>query len=371
MKPFFLEKFGNAASKSHSFGWEAESAVENARDNIARFIHADSKEIYFTSGATESINMAHFGISQKYSIKGNHIISSVLEHSAALDSLNILAQKGFNITLLPVDTDGFIDLSQLKNEIRDETILVSIMSANNEIGTINNIEEIGRICKEKNILFHTDAAQAIGKTIFDVKKFNIDAASFTSHKIYGPKGIGAIYISSGVKITPQIFGGGHERNLRSGTLNVPGIAGFGKAVELCSKLMETENKRLKYLRDKLYNNLISRIKGVSLNGSMNNRLPNNLNLSFEDVKAENLMMEMRDIALSTGAACSSASVKPSHVLKAIGASDQQSKSSIRFGLGRFNTEEEIDYTIKRFSETINKLRDESPLKKLKSKTAIN
>lgn len=367
MKPYFLEKFGNASSKHHSYGWEAESAVKNAREKIANFINAEPGEIYFTSGATESINLAHFGSAQSYFSKGNHIISSLTEHNAVLDSLKVLEKKGFEITYLKPDNLGRLNLTDLKNSINNKTILVSIMTANNEIGTINNISEIGKICKEKKVLFHTDATQAIGKIPFDVKENNADIVSFSSHKIYGPKGIGAIFVKNKLKLTPQIYGGGHENNLRSGTLNVPGIVGFAKAVEICSEEMQNESLRLKNLRNKLFEKLNSELEDIHLNGEMENRLPNNLNISFKYIKSETLMMNMREIAVSSGSACTSASLKPSHVLKAIGLPDDLAKASIRFGLGRFNTEEEIDFTINKIISTVKLLRMESPELSLKEK----
>ena len=363
MKPYFLEKFGNASSKNHSYGWEAESAVKKSRKTIAEFLNAEADEIYFTSGATESINLAHFGAAQTYYSKGKHIVTSSIEHSAVLDSLKVLENKGFEITYLPANSDGSFDIYEFEKALNSETILVSIMAANNEIGTINNIKAIGEICKKNKILFHTDASQAIGKIPFDVILNNVDMVSFSAHKIYGPKGIGAFYLknrSPKIKLTPQIFGGGHENNLRSGTLNVPSIVGFAKAVQICSGSIEQETEKITELRDRLYYGITEQLEDVYLNGTIENRLPGNLNLSFKYIKSETLMMNMRDIAVSSGAACSSAALKPSHVLKAIGLSEEQSKSSIRFGVGRFNTEEEIDYSINKIINTVKSLRKESP-----------
>ena len=358
MKPWFLEKFGNASSKDHSFGWEADSAVEYARKQIGFLINAESSEIIFTSGATESINIAHWGIAECYSNKGKRIITSAIEHSAVIDSLQALEKKGFEVIYLNVNSEGFIDLNQLKGLINDNTLLVSIMTANNEIGIINDIEAIGNICKKKNVFFHTDATQAIGKIPFDLKVLNADLVSFSGHKFYAPKGIGALYINKNkkIKLSPRSYGGGQDHGLRPGTLNVPGIAGIGKAAEICNTRMQDEFIKIKELRNKLFKGITDKIEDVKINGSMNERLPGNLNLCFRYVKAENIIMEIRDIAVSTGAACTSASLKPNHVLKAIGLTGDEIKSSIRFGLGRYNTEEEVDYVITRIVETVHKLR---------------
>ena len=363
MKPYFIEKFGNASSKTYSFGWEAKSAVDLARKQIAKLINAEPNEIIFTCGATESINLALKGIAEAYCFKGKHIISSVIEHSAGLDTLGYLSKAGFEITYLPVDKNGIVSLSTLKESIRPDTILVSIMTANNEIGTIQNVKEMRRICSERDILFHTDAAQAIGKIPFDVKENNIDLVSFTAHKFYGPKGIGALFIkkkSKPIKIIPQMLGGGHENGLRSGTLNVPGIVGFGKSAEICNRIILEESKNIERFRNKLYKGIVTHLNGIKLNGSLNDRLPNNLNISIDGIKSESFILEMKDIAVSAGAACSSESLKPSHVLLAIGKSKEEAQSSIRFGLGRFNTEEEVDYTIRRVVEAVEKLRSVSP-----------
>lgn len=364
MLPWFAEKFGNAASKNHSYGWEAESIVRISREKIAEFIGAAPQEIIFTSGATESINLAHFGISENYRSIGKHIITSSVEHNAVLDSLNVLGKQGFDITILPVDEFGRISIEKLEKTIRKDTILVSIMTANNEIGNVYDIGTMGKLCKERNIIFHTDATQAVGKIEFDIK--NIDLASFSAHKIYGPKGIGGLYIKNKnprLKLSPQIFGGGHENGLRSGTLNVPGIVGFGKAVEIASNKIESESHRLSSYRNKILKTFIDEPGGVRLNGDPDNHLPNNLNLCFDGVRSENLIMNLRNIAVSTGSACTSASLKPSHVLKAIGLTDEEAKSSVRFGLGRFNTDEEIKYVIEEVNRTVKELRKSSQLNK--------
>lgn len=363
MRPYFLVKFGNPASKNHSFGWEADSAVENARKQVANLINAEPNEIIFTSGATESVNLALKGIAEAYQFKGKHIISSVIEHSAVLDTLSYLTKSGFEVTYIPVDQNGFVSVSKLQESIRPDTILVSMMAANNEIGTIQDIKSIGNICSERDVLFHTDAAQAVGKIPFDIKENNIDLVSFCAHKIYGQKGIGALCIKkkqNPIKITPQMLGGGHENGYRSGTLNVPGIVGFGKAAEISDQLLINENARIEKLRNKLYLGIVSQLNGVKLNGSLTNRLANNLNICMDGIKAESFILEMKDIAVSSGAACASATLKPSHVLTAIGCTNEEAKNSIRFGIGRFNAEEEIIYTIKRVVESVEKLRSISP-----------
>ncbi len=361
MLPWFTDKFGNAASRDHSYGWEAESAVKLSRKKIADFIGAEPGEIIFTSGATESINLAHSGIAESYSSKGRHIITSAVEHNAVLDSLKALESKGFDISVLPVDNCGRINPEDVENEIRNDTILISIMTANNEIGNLYDIETIGRISRERNILFHTDASQAIGKIKF--KAENADLVSFSAHKIYGPKGIGALYIKKKdpkTRLTPMIFGGGHENGLRSGTLNVPGIVGFGKAVEIAGKNLETESKRLASYRIRMIEKFTDKIGNIRLNGDPDNHLPNNLNICFEGVRSDKFIVNLRNVAVSTGSACTSASLKPSHVLSAIGLSDELAKSSIRFGLGRFNTDEEIDFVIEEVIGLVNRLRKNSP-----------
>lgn len=368
MLPYFTEKFGNAASRNHAFGWEAEEAVENARKQIARLIHADPKELVFTSGATESDNLALKGVVEMYREKGDHIITSMTEHRAVLDTAKALETKrGLKVTYLPVDKTGMVSPDDLRNAITDKTILISIMLANNEIGTINPIKEIGKIAKEKGILFHCDATQGVGKVPVDVQEMGIDLMSFTAHKIYGPKGVGALYVrkkAPRVRIVPIIDGGGHERGMRSGTLPVPLIVGLGKACELCEQEMATESVRLAAMRDRLRAGILKELEEVYLNGHPTQRLPHNLNLSFAYVEGESLLMGVKEIALSSGSACTSATLEPSYVLRALGVGSDLAHSSIRFGLGRFNTDEEIDYTIKRIIEVVTRLREMSPLYEL-------
>lgn len=363
MTPFFLEDFGNAASKNHAFGWKAEEAVDYAREQIAALIGANEKEIIFTSGATESNNLAIKGVFEMYAQKGKHIITCNVEHKAVLDTCAHLEKMGAEITYLKVDSEGLINLEELKAAIRPDTILVSIMYANNELGTIQPIQEIGKICKEKGTLFHTDATQATGKIPVDVIADNIDLLSFTAHKMYGPKGIGALYVrrkNPRVKVTAQIDGGGHERGMRSGTLNVPGIVGFGKACEIARLEMHDEAVRLSAMRDKLEKALLE-LEESYVNGSAEHRLPHTSNISFKFVEGEGLMMGVKDIAVSSGSACTSASLEPSYVLKNLGLDDELAHSSLRFGLSRYSTEEEIDYTIDCVKNAVNKLRDMSPL----------
>ncbi len=364
MKPYFMETFGNAASRNHSFGWEAEEAVEKSRKQIADLIGASTKEIVFTSGATESNNLALKGIAEMYAEKGNHIITAATEHKAILDTCKRLEKAGIRVTYLPVQTNGLVDLEMLKEAITDKTILISIMYANNEIGVIQPMAEIGKIAKAKGVLVHSDATQAVGKVPVNVIKDNIDLMSMSGHKIYGPKGVGALYVrrkSPRVQITAQMDGGGHERGMRSGTLNVPGIVGLGEACAIANADMPVESKRMAYLRDKLRSKLESELDEVYINGTMEHRLPNNLNISFAYVEGESLLMGINDIAVSSGSACTSATLEPSYVLKALGAGDDLAHSSIRFGLGRFNTEEEVDYVAAKVIDVVKKLRELSPL----------
>jgi cysteine desulfurase len=364
MTPYFLEHYGNAASRNHSFGWEAEEAVDYAREQVAALIGADPKEIIFTSGATEGNNLAIKGIFDMYAAKGNHIITCTIEHKAVLDTCEHIEKSGGEVTYLAVQPDGMLDLVALEAAIKPNTILISIMYANNEIGTVMPIKEITAIAKKHGVLFFTDATQAVGKIPVNVIEDGIDLLAFTGHKIYGPKGVGALYVrrkNPRVKVTAQMDGGGHERGMRSGTLNVPGIVGFGKACELCKNEMDADAKRLSILRDKLENALMG-VEESYLNGHKQNRLPHVTNISFKHVEGEGLLMGFnKNIALSSGSACTSASLEPSYVLKALGLGDDLAHSSLRFGLGRFTTEEQIDYTVEAISNTVHKLREMSPL----------
>jgi cysteine desulfurase len=364
MLPYFTETFGNAASRNHEFGWKAEEAVENARGQIARLINATPKEIIFTSGATESTNLAIKGAAEMYREKGNHIITQVTEHKATLDTCKRLEKYGYEVTYLPVEKDGRINLEELRRAITPKTILISIMYANNEIGVVQPIAEIGKIAKEKGIFFHVDGVQAVGKIPVDVQKDGIDLMSISGHKIYGPKGVGALYVrrkNPRVQLAAIIDGGGHERGMRSGTLNVTGIVGLGKACELCQQEMAPESAKLSKLRDRLKDSIMTRLDETYINGSMEHRLPHNINISFAYVEGESLLMGINDIAVSSGSACTSATLEPSYVLKALGVGEDLAHTSIRFGLGRFNTEEEVDYVADRVVETVKRLRELSPL----------
>ncbi len=365
MIPYFTEKFGNAASRSHSFGWTAEEAVSVARERVAALIGAKNpKEIVFTSGATESDNLAIKGVAEFYQEKGRHIITTVIEHKAVLDTCKRLEKEGYEVTYLPVGADGLVDPEAVRSAITDKTILVSVMFANNEVGTIQPVEEIGKITRERGVLFHSDAVQGIGKVPFDVERANIDLCSITAHKMYGPKGVGALYVRRSkprVRITAQMDGGGHEFGMRSGTLNVPGIVGFGRAAQILKEEGATESARIGALRDRLHAGLRRRLDAVQLNGHAEKRLPGNLNVSFSFVEGEALMMAIKDVACSSGSACTSASLEPSYVLHAMGIGDDLAHSSIRFGLGRWTTEEEVDYVIDLVSSKVEKLREMSPL----------
>ena len=343
MLPYFEKTFGNAASRSHSFGWAAEKGVDRARKRIADLAGATPREIVFTSGATESNNLALKGAWEVYRSRGNHFVTVTTEHRAVLDPIRRLEWMGAEVTMIAVRPDGLVDLDEVRRALRPETILLSVMHANNEIGVIQPVREIGAICREANVLFHVDAAQAFGKVRVDVAEANINLMSITAHKIYGPKGIGALYVKPGTNLAPQMDGGGHEQGLRSGTLNVPGIVGFGDAAAICALEMEQEAARVGVLRDRLLSRIEAAAEGVQVNGALENRLPGNLNLRFAGVEADALLTMLPDIALSTGSACSSASPQPSHVLRALGLSVSEARSSVRFGLGRFTTEEEIDY----------------------------
>jgi len=365
MLPYFTEKFGNAASRNHSFGWEAEEAVDKARNQIAALINAKPKEIVFTSGATESDNLAIKGIVEFYKDKGNHIITCVTEHKAVLDSCRMLERTGkATVTYLPVDRYGMVDPDSVRKAITDKTVLITIMYANNEVGTIHPIREIGKIAKEKGVIFHCDAVQAAGKIPVDVERDGIDLAALSAHKIYGPKGVGALYVRAKaprVRLTAQMDGGGHERGMRSGTLNVTGIVGLGKACEVAQAEMVDENRRLLDLRSKLQAGIFERLEDVTLNGHPTERLPGNLNVSFAYVEGESLLMGISDVAVSSGSACTSATLEPSYVIRALGVSEELAHSSIRFGLGRFNTEEEVNFVTDRVAREVNRLREMSPL----------
>jgi cysteine desulfurase len=369
MRPYFIEYFGNAASRNHPFGWKAEEAVDWSRETIARAIGADPKEIVFTSGATESDNLAIKGVAEMYASKGDHIITLTTEHKAVLDTCKALERKGHRVSYVPVMKEGFVDLDLLRDTITDKTVLVSIMHANNEIGVLQDIKSIGAICREKGVLFHTDSTQSVGKVPFNVQEMNVDLASISGHKIYGPKGVGALYVrkkSPRVKLTSQMDGGGHERGMRSGTLNVPGIVGLGKAIEIAIAEMPTETERIRAMRDKMWLDFQAELDEIYINGpdpiaKPESRLPGNLNVSFAFVEGEALMMGIKDIAVSSGSACTSASLEPSYVLKALGVGEDLAHTSIRFGIGRFNTQEEIDYTVQAVVSAVKHLRDMSPL----------
>jgi cysteine desulfurase len=364
MLPFLTSNFGNAASNSHSFGWAAAAAVETARRQIAAAIGASAREIVFTSGATESDNLAIKGVAEAFREKGNHIITAVSEHKAVLDSCKHVEKSGCRVTYLPVGSDGLIDLEQLKDVFTDQTILVSLMAANNETGVLQPIEEIGKLCREHGVLFHSDAVQALGKVPLNATSASLDLASLTAHKLYGPKGCGALYVRHGadVRLVPMIDGGGHENGLRSGTLNVPGIVGFGKACEIAQQDMAEESCRVAGLRNRLRDRLQAELDQLVINGSMEHRLPGNLNMSFLNVEGETLLTGLHDVALSSGSACSSGKTQASHVLKSLGLSDEAAGSAIRFGIGRFNTEAEMDHVAGRVIELVKSLRDVSMTK---------
>jgi cysteine desulfurase len=364
MLPYFTEKFGNAASRNHSFGWSAEEAVEKARQQVASLINATAKEIIWTSGATESDNLMIKGVAEMYREKGNHIITEAIEHKAVLDTCKNLEKHGFEVTYLPVHKDGRVDPEDVRKAIRPTTILITVMYANNEIGAVNPIAEIGKIAKEHGIFFAVDGVQAVGKIPVDVQKDNIDLLAISAHKIYGPKGVGALYVrrrNPRVQLSAIIDGGGHERGMRSGTLNVPGIVGLGKACEICQQEMPEESKRLLSLRERLRKGLEAKLDEVYINGSLEHRLPNNLNMSFAYVEGESLLMGINDVAVSSGSACTSATLEPSYVLKALGVGEDLAHTSIRFGLGRFTTEEEVDYVTDKMVQVVTKLRELSPL----------
>jgi len=364
MLPYFTDKFGNAASRNHSFGWAGEEAVENARQQVASLIGATAKEIIFTSGATESDNLMIKGVAEMYREKGNHIITQAIEHKAVLDTCKNLEKHGFEVTYLPVQRDGRVDPDDVRKSIKPTTILICVMYANNEIGVINPIQEIGKIAKEHGIVFAVDGVQAAGKVPVDVQKDNIDLLAISAHKMYGPKGVGALFVrrrNPRVQLSAIIDGGGHERGMRSGTLNVPGIVGLGKACELCQQEMAQESERIRGLRDRLRKGLEAKLDEVFINGSMEHRLPNNLNMSFAYVEGESLLMGINDVAVSSGSACTSATLEPSYVLKALGVGEDLAHTSIRFGLGRFTTQDEVDYVTDKMVQVVTKLRELSPL----------
>ena len=367
MLPFLRDNFGNAASRNHRFGWVAEEAVEKARKQVAEVIGATGKEIIWTSGSTEGNNTAIQGVARRYADKGKHIITCTVEHKAVIDPCKFLENQGYEVTWLDPDGTGRVSAEQVRDAIRDDTILVSLIFANNEIGTINPISEIGAICKQKGVLFHTDATQAFGKVPIDVEAMGIDLLTLSAHKTYGPKGVGALYVrrkGPRVRLQPIILGGGHERGMRSGTLNVPGIVGCGMAAEIALSDMAAESVRIAKLRDRLWAGLSEHLTDIELNGHVEHRLPNTLNVSFLYVEGESLMMGMSEIAVSSGSACTSASLEPSYVLRGIGVGDDLAHSSIRFSMGRFTTEEEIDHTIKKVVAAVNHLREMSPLYEL-------
>ncbi|WAI80858.1 MULTISPECIES: IscS subfamily cysteine desulfurase [Achromobacter] len=362
MVPWLYENFGNPASRSHAFGWDSEEAVERAREEVAKLVNADPREIVWTSGATESDNLAIKGAANFYAERGKHIITVKTEHKAVLDTCRELERQGFEVTYLNVKDDGLIDLDTFKAALRPDTVLVSVMMVNNEIGVVQDIETLGEICREKGIIFHVDAAQATGKVEIDLQKLKVDLMSFSAHKTYGPKGIGALYVrrKPRIRIEAQMHGGGHERGFRSGTLATHQIVGMGEAFRLAREEMGTENERIRMLRDRLWNGL-SQIEEVYLNGDMDQRVPHNLNVSFNYVEGESLIMAIKELAVSSGSACTSASLEPSYVLRALGRNDELAHSSIRFTLGRFTTEKEVDYAIELLKSRVGKLRDMSPL----------
>lgn len=363
MLPYFTEQFGNAASKSHSFGWKAEEAVEEAREEVARLIGATAREIVWTSGATEADNLAVKGVARFHAGKGRHLVTTAIEHKAVLDSMAALSREGFEITVLPVSGEGIVDPEAVRSALRPDTVLVSVMHANNEVGTVQPVEEIGRITRERGVLFHTDAVQSVGRIPFDVESSGADLVSLTAHKMYGPKGVGALYVRRRprARLVAQIDGGGHERGYRSGTLNVPGIVGFGRAAALARDEMPAEAPRILALRERMQRAILTGLDRVVVNGSLEHRLPGNLNVSFEHVEGEALMIAMKDVAVSSGSACTSASLEPSYVLRAMGVADDMAHASIRFGLGRFNTEEEVDHAARLVVEKARRLREMSPV----------